>query len=46
MEFYLIQEKCGDVIDLYENKTNNGDYIGKFSRNNGNNQQWKLVIHL
>lgn len=44
--YYLIQEKCGDVIDLYENKTNNGAYIGKFSRNNGNNQQWKLVIHL
>ena len=44
--YYVIQEKCGDVIDLYGGSTNNGNIIFKYSRHNGNNQQWKLVIHL
>lgn len=44
--FYLIQDKQGGVIDLYGGGTKNGDTIGKWSRNNGNNQQWKLVVHL
>ena len=44
--YYLIQERSGEVIDLYSSNTNNGAYIGKYGRNNGNNQQWKLVVHL
>lgn len=44
--YYLIQEKSGSVIDLYSSNTNNGAKIGKWSRNNDNNQQWKFVIHL
>ena len=44
--YYLIQEKSGGVIDLYGSNTSNGANIGKWSRNNYNNQQWKLVIHL
>ena len=44
--YYLIQERSGEVIDLYSSNTNNGAYIGKYGRNNGSNQQWKLVIHI
>ena len=44
--YYLFQENGGGVIDLYGPKTNNGAYIGRYNRNNGNNQQWKLVVHL
>ena len=44
--YYLIQERSGEVIDLYNSNTNNGAYIGKYGRNNGNNQQWKLVVHI
>ena len=44
--YYLFQEKGGGVIDLYGPQTNNGATIGRYDRNNGNNQQWKLVVHL
>ena len=44
--YYIFQEKGGAVIDLYSSNTQNGAYIGKFGKNNGHNQQWKLVIHL
>ena len=44
--YYLFQEKGGGVIDLYGPQTHNGATIGKYSRNNGNNQQWKLVVHI
>lgn len=44
--YYLFQEKGGGVIDLYGAQTHNGANIGKWTRNNGDNQQWKLVIHI
>ena len=44
--YYVFQEKNGKTIDLYDNRTNNGAYIGGYGRHNGDNQQWKLVVHL
>ena len=43
--YYLFQEKNGGVIDLYDRETYNGKKIGKWSRHNGSNQQWLLVVH-
>ena len=44
--YYLFQEKNGATIDLYGSKTDNDAYIGRYSRHNQDNQQWKLVVHL
>ena len=44
--YYLFQEMCGAVIDLFFGLTDNGSPIGRSERNNSEAQQWKLVIHL